>query len=73
MIVVATMVLHNVLSEQKSGDLDFDRMEQDEDYEPPIPERYNKYAMISDGSTSVPNAHTMVIFSDELAMVVSMY
>lgn len=51
MKVVATMVLHNVFSEHKSGDLDFDRVEQDEDYEPPIPERYNKYAMLSDGST----------------------
>jgi hypothetical protein len=59
--------------EHKSGDLDFDRVERDEDYEPTIPERYNKYTVTSDGSTSVPNAPTMDTFRDELTTAVSMY
>jgi hypothetical protein len=61
MIVVATMVLHNFIREHKSGDLDFDRVEWDEDYEPTILERYNKYAMTCDGSTLVSNVHTIDI------------
>jgi hypothetical protein len=43
MIVVGTIVFHNFIHEHQSGDLDFDRVERDEDYEPTIPERYNKY------------------------------
>jgi hypothetical protein len=73
MIIVATMILHNYIREHKSGDLDFDHVERDEDYEPTIPERYNKYTVTSDGSTSVPNAPTMDTFHDELATAVSMY
>jgi hypothetical protein len=57
-IVVATMVLHNYIREHKSGDMDFDHVECDEDYEPTIPERYNKYVVASDGSTSLPNCNT---------------
>jgi hypothetical protein len=33
------VILHNYIREHKSGDLDFDRVERDEDYEPTIPER----------------------------------
>jgi hypothetical protein len=72
-IVVATMVLYNYIHEHKSGDMDFDRVECDEDYELTMPERYNKYVVISDGSTSLPNAPTMDIFCDELATTISMY
>jgi hypothetical protein len=32
MILVAMMVLHHFIREHKSGDLDFDCVEQDEDY-----------------------------------------
>jgi hypothetical protein len=39
MIVVATMVLYNHIHEHKSGDIEFDCAEHDEDYEPMIPER----------------------------------
>jgi hypothetical protein len=53
--------------------MDFDRVECDEDYELTMPERYNKYVVISDGSTSLPNAPTMDIFCDELATTISMY
>jgi hypothetical protein len=73
MIILAIMILHNYIHEHKSGDLDFDRVERDEDYEPIIPDRYNKYTVTSDGSTSVPNAPTMDTFCDELATAVSMY
>jgi hypothetical protein len=31
MIVVATMVLHNYICEHGSGDIDFDRVDHDED------------------------------------------
>jgi hypothetical protein len=72
-IVVATMVLHNYIREHKSGDVDFDRVECDEDYEPTIPERYNKYIVTSEGSTSLPNASIMDIFRDELATAIYMY
>jgi hypothetical protein len=67
------MVLHNYIREHKSGDMDFDHVERDEDYEPTIPERYNKYVVASDGSTSLPNAPTMDIFCEELATAISMY
>jgi hypothetical protein len=72
-IVVVPMVLHNYIREHKSGDMDFDHVERDEDYEPTIPERYNKYVVASDGSTSLPNAPTMDIFCEELATAISMY
>jgi hypothetical protein len=67
------MVLHNYICEYKSGDIDFDGVEHDEYYEPTIPERYNKYVLIFDGSTSLPNALTMDFFRDELATAISMY
>jgi len=72
MIVVATMVLHNYIREHGGDDMDFDRVERDEDYEPTIPERYNKYVVPSDGSTSLPNAPTMDVFRDELATTLSL-
>jgi hypothetical protein len=43
--------------------MDFDRVERDEDYELAIPERYNKYVVTSDRSTSLSNAPTMDVFS----------
>jgi len=61
------MVLHNFIREHNTGDLDFDRVERDENYEPTIPERYNKYVVASNRSTTLPNAPTMDVFRDELA------
>jgi hypothetical protein len=72
-IIVVTMVLHNHIREHKSGDMDFDRVERDEDYEPTILERYNKYVVTSDRSTSLTNAPTMDVFRDELVTAISMY
>jgi hypothetical protein len=70
MIVVTTMVLHNYICEHISGDIDFERVERDEDYEPTIPVRYNKYVVTSDSSTPLSNAPTMDNFCDELAMAI---
>jgi hypothetical protein len=67
MIVVATMVLHNYIREHTSGDIDFER---DEDYEPTIPERYNKYVVSSDSSTPLSNASTIDNFCDESATTI---
>jgi hypothetical protein len=72
MIVVMTMVLHNYVREHASGDVDFELVEHDEDYEPTILERYNKYVVSSDSSTPLSNASTMDNFRDELAMIVSL-
>jgi hypothetical protein len=69
-IIVGTMVVNNFIHEHNSGDLDFDRVERDDDYEPTISERYNKYVAPSDGSTSMPNAPTMDNFRDELATAI---
>jgi hypothetical protein len=63
---------YNFIREHNSGDLDFDRVERDDDYEPTIPERYNKYVAPSDGSTSMPNAPTMDNFCDEIATAICM-
>jgi hypothetical protein len=52
--------------------MDFDRVERDEDYEPTIRERYNKY-VVTPGSTSLPKARAMDVFCDELATTISMY
>ena len=71
MIVVGTMVLHNFIREHQSGDLDFDRVERDEDYEPTIPERYNKYVVSSQGTMTLPNAPIMDVFRDELATAIT--
>jgi hypothetical protein len=35
-------VLHNYIRYHGGEDIDFDYVERDEDYEPTIPERYNK-------------------------------
>jgi hypothetical protein len=43
--------------------MDFDHVERDEDYEPTIPDRYNKYVVSSDRSTSLSNAPVMDVFS----------
>jgi hypothetical protein len=71
MIVVACMVIHNFIREHNADDLDFERVERDENYVPTIPERYNKYVVPSDGSTSLPNAPTMDDFRDELATAIA--
>jgi hypothetical protein len=66
------MVIYNFIREHNSGDLDFEHMERDENYEPIIPpERYNKYVVPSDGSSPVPNAPTMDVFRDALATAIS--
>jgi hypothetical protein len=56
----------------KSGDIDFECVEHDEDYDPMIPERYNKYVVPSNRSTPLPNAPTMDNFHDELAAAISL-
>jgi hypothetical protein len=71
MIVVATMLLHNYISEHESDNINFDCVDRDEDYEPTIPERYNKYVVSSDRSTPLSNAPTMDNFRDELATTIS--
>lgn len=43
MIVVAKMVLHDFIRDDKSEDLDFARFECDPDYVPTILGRYNKF------------------------------
>jgi hypothetical protein len=68
---VATMVLHNYIREHKSGNIDFKRVERNEDYETKVLERYNKYVVSSDRSTQLPNEPTMDNFRDELAMTIS--
>jgi hypothetical protein len=65
------MVIHNFNREHNSGDLDFECVERDENYEPTVPERYNKYVVPSDGSSSVPNTPTMNVFHDALATAIS--
>jgi hypothetical protein len=72
MIVVATMVLHNYVREHASGDVDFERAERDEDYEPTIPERYNKFVVPLDRSTPLSNVPTLDNFHDELATAISL-
>jgi hypothetical protein len=71
MIVVGTIIVHNFIREHQSSDLDFDRVERDEDYELTILERYNKYYVPSDGSTTLPNGPTMDVFCDELATAIT--
>jgi hypothetical protein len=44
-IVVATIVLRNYICEHTSDDIDFERVKHDEDYEPTILKRYNKYVV----------------------------
>jgi hypothetical protein len=65
------MVIHNFIREHNSGDLDFQRVEGDEDYESTVPKRYNKYVVLSDGSSPVPNAPTMDVFRNALATAIS--
>jgi hypothetical protein len=64
MLVMATMVLHNYVREHANGNVDFERVECDEDYEPTILERYNKYIVPWDSSTTLSNAPTMDNFRD---------
>jgi hypothetical protein len=71
MIVVATTLLNNYICEHESDDIDFDCVGRDEDYEPTIPERYNKYVVSLDRSTPLSNAPTMDNFRDELVTTIS--
>jgi hypothetical protein len=71
MIPIRLMVIHNFIREHNSDDLDFERVERDENYEPTVPERYNKYVVPSDGLSPVHNSPTMDIFRDALAMAIS--
>ena len=71
-IVVATMDLHNFIREHRTEDLDFARFDRDPDFVPTIPERYNKFATGSDGSTTMANAPTMDAFRDELATALAL-
>jgi hypothetical protein len=70
MIVVPTMVLHNYIREHENGDINFDHVDHDEDCEPTITERYNKYVVPSDRFTPLSNASTMDNFCDELAKAI---
>jgi hypothetical protein len=72
MIVVATIGLHNYVCEHASGDVNFKHVERDEDYEPTIRERYNKYVVPSDSFTLLSNVPTMNNFRDELATAISL-
>jgi hypothetical protein len=71
MIVVATMVLYNHICEHESGDIDFDRVDHDEDYKLTLPKRYNKYVVPLDRSTPLSNVPTMDNFRDELVTAIS--
>jgi hypothetical protein len=67
-----TMVLHNYIREHTSGDIDFERLECDEDYEITIPERYTKYVVSSDSFTPLSKVTTMDNFHDESATDISL-
>jgi hypothetical protein len=71
-IVVATMVLHNFIRKHGGEDLDRARVDRNPNYVPTILERYQKYVVASNGSTTSPSAPTMDIFRDELATTLSL-
>jgi hypothetical protein len=71
-IVMMTMTLHNYIREHTSGDIDFERVERDEDYEITILERYTKYVVSSDSFTPLSNVSTMDNFHDESVMDISL-
>ena len=66
MEVVACMVLHNFIHEHGSEDLDFAHFGRDPHFVPIILERYNRYTITSNGSTSEANVATMDVFCDDL-------
>jgi len=59
MVVVACMVLHNFIREHNSEDVDFARFDRDPNFVPTIPQRYNRFAVPSDGSTPEGSATVM--------------
>ena len=59
MVVVACMVLHNFICEHNSEDVDFARFDRDHNFVPTIPQRYNRFAVPSDGSTPEGSATVM--------------
>ncbi|XP_024316937.1 uncharacterized protein LOC112271590 [Brachypodium distachyon] len=75
LIEAASMVLHNYVREHQSGDRHFCRCDRDPNYEPTIPERYQKYAIsqsASDGSTPELNDTSMDSFRNKLATDISL-
>jgi len=72
MVVVACMVLQNFIREHGSEDPDFAHFDHDPHFVPTIPERYNRYAVTSDGSTSEANVTTMDVFRDGLATALAL-
>lgn len=71
MIALETMVVYNFIREHQNCNLDFDRVERDEDYEPTIPEIYNKSVDALDGPTSLYNTPIVNVFRDELATTIT--
>jgi hypothetical protein len=74
-IVAATMVLHNLIHEHSSSDVDFVNCDRDPDFVPAIPDRYNKYAVsshTSDDLTFEASFLTIDAFHDSLATSLSL-
>jgi hypothetical protein len=73
-IVAATMLLHNYIREHSSGDMDFANCDWDPNFVPTIPNRYNKYVVLSyasDDSTSEASFLRMDKFRDSVATSLS--
>lgn len=64
MIVVNTMILHNLICKHKSKYLDFAWFDHDPDHVPAISEGYNNFSIASVGA---PNDQRMDTFRDEIA------
>ena len=74
-IAATTMVLHNFIREHSSGDVDFANFDQDPNFMPTIPDRYNKYAVsphASDESTSEASFIKIDAFHDSMATSLSL-
>ncbi|WVZ64927.1 hypothetical protein U9M48_014370 [Paspalum notatum var. saurae] len=71
-IVAAPMVVHNFIREHRTKDLDFARFDRDPDFVPTILKRYNKFATVTDESTTMQNTPTMDAFRDELATALAL-
>lgn len=72
MVVVACMIFHKFILEHDSGDSNFACFGRDPHFIPTIPERYKRYAIISDGNTLEANVVTMDVFRDELTIVIAL-
>jgi hypothetical protein len=65
------MILHSYICEHSSGDVYFANCDQDPDFVPTIPDRYNKYVVLShayDDSTSEAGFLMMDEFRDSVAI-----